>query len=415
MLSVNRDVSGEEVVLLTGATGVLGGRILVELLRNTNVNIRCLVRADSSEQGRERLAKILRVYDPQCTLGQRFADRVQVVLGDITDPNLGLKPAAFQELSEGIGLVIHSAANTNLFARYRTVEAVNVAGTREIIKFTLACRQAELLYVSTYTVMGNKTFDGDFTFYERDYDVGQKFPFMTYQQSKFVAEGLVRAATRDGLRWQIVRPGQIFGETGTCYYPQGETNVSGLFYDIFKTVTETGVAFHSKVLFDVTPVDYVSKATVALALQHKDFGQTFHLTNPDAVTYSDVIKTVAEQGYDIQFVTQEEYKQLLQQRRLCVAGQEYQSHTTQAFRCWFRHEEFDFSTSARTDCEMTRRVLENYGIDCAPIRRLVRDYVRHGVETKYFPALRITDNKALKARPVIGEMESARTRRSLNR
>ena len=387
---MQHSLAGGQSVLLTGATGVLGSRILVELLRSTDVHVACLVRADSEDLGRKRLAKMVQVYDPTFTLREGFADRVQVILGEIRAVDLGLPSDVYAQLAAATDVVIHSAANTNLFARYRTVEAVNVSGTREIIKFTLRTPQAELLYVSTYTVMGSKTFDATFTFCEHDFDVGQKFPLMTYQQSKFVAEGLVRAATDQGLRWQIVRPGQIFGETNTCLYPQGETNVSGLFYDIFKTVTETGVAFYSNVFFDVTPVDYVSRATVFLALSHKQYGRTYHLTNPDAVTYTDVIKTVADQGYDIQFVSQEAYKELLLERALRVGGKEYQSHTTQAFRCWFRHKDFDFASSARTDCSMTRRLLEAHGINCAPIRELVRNYVRYGAECHYFPAMTIS-------------------------
>ena len=390
---MKHNLTGGQAVLLTGATGVLGSRILVVLLRSTDVTVACLVRADSELLGRDRLVKMIRVYDREFTLHQNFIDRVQVILGDVSAVDFGLSAAAYSQLAEATDIVIHSAANTNLFARYRAVAAVNIGGTREIIKFTLKAPKAELLYVSTYTVMGNKTFDGTFTFYEHDFDVGQRFPLMTYQQSKFVAEGLVRAASDQGLRWQIVRPGQIFGETGTCYYPQGETNVSGLFYDIFKTVTETGIAFYSNVLFDVTPVDYVSKGIVFIALCQKQYGRTYHLTNPDTVTYTDVIKTVAEQGYDIQFVSQEEYKELLQKRSLLVRGIEYHSHTTQAFRCWFRHQDFDFSTSARTDSNMTRRLLENNEINCTAIKKLVRDYVRYGVESRYFPAANALQHK----------------------
>src|SRR5690606_29715612 len=129
-------------------------------------------------------------------------------------------------------------------------------------RFCLATKNKYLCHISTHTIMGDKTFEKGVVFKETDYDIGQGFEHMTYQQTKFIAEGLVRDAARDGLVWNIFRPGQIFGESTTGNYPQGHSSVDGLFYDIFKTVAETGVAFYSTTHFDVVPVDYVSRGII---------------------------------------------------------------------------------------------------------------------------------------------------------
>lgn len=373
-------------VFLTGATGVLGAHLMKELLATTDVDLHCLVRAESVDQAQERLHALLRVYDPADELGAEFRARVKPVLGDIVSPRLGLSEREYAALAETIDVVIHGAALTNLFARFKTIEPINVGGTRQIVDFALATRSKSLCYISTYTVMGDKTFDGDFVFMETHYDVGQGFEHMTYQQSKFLAEGLVREASARGLKWKIVRPGQIFGESETGRYPQGQTNVSGLFYDIFKTVIESGVALYSDTYYDITPVDYVSKATVQLALRDPAAEVTFHLTNPFERSYTDIIQMIARCGYPITMVSQEEYRSMLFERRLLVGGEEYKSYTTQAFKWWFRREGFDFAESCRTDTTLARQALEPAGIRCPAIdERLLAVYIEHGIKQNYFP------------------------------
>lgn len=384
-------------VLLTGATGVLGAHLLKELLSSTDTDVHCLVRANSVEEARARLRQFLRAYDPNELLRAEFEARVVPVLGDIASERLGLSEGEHAALAERIDTVIHGAAMTNLFARFTKIEPINVGGTRNVVEFTLCTRAKSLCYVSTYTVMGDRTFDGSFTFRETDYDVGQRFDHMTYQESKFLAEGLIRAAGARGLQWKIIRPGQIFGDSQSGDYPQGQTNVSGLFYDIFKTVIESGIALVSDTYYDITPVDYVSRATLHLALKDRSVGVTYHLTNPDHTTYSDIIQMVADMGYKVTFVPQEEYRRLLLERELKVNGQEYKSYTTQAFKWWFRREKFDFRVGAKTDTSLARAALEPRGIRCPRIDpNLLGVYIERGIKDNYFPAapLRVAPDRA---------------------
>lgn len=375
-----------EHLFLTGATGVLGAHLLKEFLETTDADIYCLVRAESASQAKARLHGFLKVYDPNDLLRFEFDSRVKPVLGDILSPQLGLSDDAYQDLLGRVDLTIHSAAMTNLFASYGKIAPVNVDGTKRVIDFALATASKRLCYISTYTVMGDKTFDRDFIFREAHLDVGQGFEHMTYQKTKFECEVLVRAGEAQGLVWTIVRPGQIFGESTTGLYPQGQTNVSGLFYDIWKTVIETGVALYSDVFFDVTPVDYVSKATAFLAQSPEAIFGTYHLTNPDERTYTEIIKTIADLGYQIEMVPQEEYKRRLFARSIMVNGSEYKSYTTQAFKWWYRRESFDFSYSCRTTCELTRSVLEPRGIRCPKLdHRLLGTYIDRGIQLNYFP------------------------------
>lgn len=376
-----------EKILLTGATGVLGANLLKELLATTDADVFCLVRAADAAAAKERLHGFLKVYDPQDKLYGEFQTRVTPVLGDIVHENLGLSADDARELADVVDVVIHGAANTNLFARMPKIEPINVGGTKNIIDFTLKTRQKYMVYVSTYTVMGDKTFDRSVIFKESDLDIGQGFKNMTYQQSKFTAEHLIHAAGKErGLQWKVVRPGQIFGESRTGHYPQGQTNVSGLFYDIFKTIIESGVALYSETHYDVTPVDYVSRAIAHLALKEKRMGETYHLTNPDIRTYTDITNVLRDLGYPIDIVPQEEYRHMLFNKGLLVDGVEYKSYTTKAFRWWYTREGFDFKGSCRTVCDYTRGILEPRGIKCPKIDHdLIGVYIETGIRDNYFP------------------------------
>ncbi len=380
-------ISGPENVFLTGATGVLGAHLLKELLKTTKAKVYCLIRAQSQEHAMERLSTLIRVYDPAFELKEEFLSRAVPVIGDASLPKLGLSDSDYQHLIENTDVTLHVAALTNLFLNYRRIEPINVGGTRSIIEFVLKTNSKYLCHVSTHTITGDKVFDPTVCFKEKDLDIGQGFDHMTYQKSKFIAEQMVREATKQGLVWNIMRPGQIFGESTTGRYPLRESNVSGLFYNILKTVIDTSLAMESPSYFDVVPVDYVSRATIALGLNPAKNFETYHLVNPDAKSYSEVISIIKKLGFKIEVIPQLEYKRrLLNNEITFVDGSEYKSGTTSAFKWWFKRG-IHFYESASTDCEYTASVLRDYGIFCPRVdEKLLGTYVEAAVRQNYFLA-----------------------------
>jgi thioester reductase-like protein len=390
-------------ILLTGATGVLGAHLMKELLRTTNATVYCLVRAANPSEGKERLRGFLRLYDPDDTLAKQFDARIVAVIGDIVGKTLELPADQYIELARTIDVTIHSAAMTNLFSRYSQIEPVNVGGTKNIIRFALQTKQKYLVYVSTYTVMGDKFFDPTLVFKESDFDMGQGFRWLTYQESKFNGERLVREAAKDGLVWNVVRPGQIFGEADSGLYPQGLTSVGGLFYDVFKTITDTGVGPRCRWHCDISPVDFVSQGLLHLALVRNSYYEVYHLTNPDVKTYEDIIGMVGRLGYDIRFMEQSDYAQVLVSRELALNGQEYKSSATQAMRWWSLRQLFDYNRSATTDCTYTAAILREAGIVCPPIDyKLLCTYFNESIRQGYFVPP--------KGRDMVREPEEAGTR-----
>lgn len=375
-----------KTVFLTGATGVLGGRILKDLLQSTSSRIYCLTRGEDRLRCRERVRSLLSVYGADEIIDAEFLARVVVLPGDVTQDRLGLSEGRYAELQGRTDITIHAAANTSLLVKYKRLEPINVQGTGRVIEFCLGTPHKNFSYVSTFTVMGDKTFDRQVCFRESDYDLGQGFDYMNYQHSKFRAEAMVRAARDRGLKWRIFRPGQIYGDSATGAYPHSTTQVSGLFYDLFRTAMETGVMPEAYNHYDVVPVDYVSQGIVALSARSENFFEVYHLTNPDAKTFAEVMGILREIGYRIDLLPEEIYKQKLLSGDITKDGAPYTSTMLKAFRLWYFISKVSFYGSARTDCEYTRSQLETLGVTCAPIdRKLIETYVHAGIREGYFP------------------------------
>lgn len=368
-------------ILLTGATGVLGSRILFEILLHSGACVYCLVRDASQQQAMERLEKLLYTYDPQ-QKSREHLWRVIPLMGDITQPQLGLDTSIFQELVSSIDRVIHCAANVSLVASYGKIAPVNVGGTKNLISLCLQ-GNVPLLYTSSFSIVGDKLYEDGFTLQETDLDIGQSFKDMDYERSKFEAEQAVHEAGKQGLRWVITRPGNIWGDSLTGRYPLTETRVKGIYYEMIKALVETGVTFSSYEDFDITPVDYVAQASLYAILEIDRFqSTTLNLTNPIPVSYNDIVEFLRLYGYRINTLINADYFDALTQNRLWLQEKPYRSAFTDLLALFYCGSEI--TEKARYSTLLTRQLLTPAGITCAPCdRKLLFCYFSYLVESGF--------------------------------
>ena len=182
------------VVLFTGFPGFIGMRLLPLLLeRQPDLSVACLVQEKFQELARRSLAELQAAHP-------HTRGRLELVVGDITQPGLGIAPGRAAGLQRSLRQLWHLAAVYDLAVARELAWRVNVEGTRQVLAFAAGAPGFERLqYVSTAYVSG--TARG--VFRETDLDVGQGFK-NHYEATKFEAEV---AVVRSGLPATIYRPG----------------------------------------------------------------------------------------------------------------------------------------------------------------------------------------------------------------
>ncbi len=347
-------------IFLTGSTGSLGAHFVLRILQETDHNLTCLARAASQDIAWDRLQDAVNTYDPHFKLSDH-KNQLRVVNGDISLHNLGLEGENWATEALHTDIVVHAAADTSLVNRLTTAKKVNLHGTMEVIRFAEATPKRRLMHVSTYSICGDQLLTPGFVFKETDWDVGQTFPHMPYQHSKFLGEGEVR---KSKCVTTIVRPGHVFGDSQTGRFFTRNGHNDSLFWDLLKSAHDFKCSFVTDFIFDITPVNYVSAAMLSF-LTHDDLG-TFHLCQKDALKFESILDVMIAMGYEINKLSIDDYRDLLENGSLQWNGQKFESMTTQIVSRWFRLKELCFDNGARIDTTAAREILEPRGISAAP-------------------------------------------------
>jgi thioester reductase-like protein/short-subunit dehydrogenase involved in D-alanine esterification of teichoic acids len=259
--------------VVTGGTGLIGRRVVSRLL-DTQPDAEVLVLVRRTSLGRfERLAT-------------QWGERAKPLVGDLTEPDLGLSEEAIAELGN-VEHVVHCAAIYDITAAEAEQRIANVEGTHAVIELVRRL-DATLHHVSSIAVAGD--FRGEYT--EADFDVGQQLP-TPYHQTKFEAELLVREAP--GLRYRIYRPAVVVGDsrTGEMDKVDGPYYFFGVLAKLAVLPRFTPIMLPDTGRTNIVPVDYVADALVALLHADGRDGQTFHLTAPKTIGLHGIYRGVA--------------------------------------------------------------------------------------------------------------------------
>ncbi len=224
-------------ILVTGSTGFVGSA-LVRVLADTGHAVRCLVRPRSPR--RDRLP----------------ADRVEIVEGDVADPET-LGPAC-----QGVGCVIHLVG---LIAEGRgcSFESVVVAGTRHVLAAARAAGVPRCIYVSA---------------------LGTSETAETrYHQAKWAAETAVRASD---LRWSVLRPSVIIG---------AHDGWTTMLADLLRKPLCIPIPGDGQALVQPLYIGDLCQVFLRLLEQDQLWGREHDLGGPDRVTFEDYLDEVARQ------------------------------------------------------------------------------------------------------------------------
>ncbi|WP_371649352.1 thioester reductase domain-containing protein [Streptomyces mirabilis] len=283
-------------ILLTGATGFLGSHMLLDLLRNSDAHVYCLVRAADEEAALGRLGEALKRYE--LPWSSEVRRRVTVLPGDIRRPHLGLSDELWTTLTHELDSVVGVAAAVDFLRGYQSLRQSNVVGSLTLAELAATGRPKPLHHISSIAVFNEV---GITAMGEDDPLAHVDRLVAGYDQTKWAAEVALRRARDHGLIVTALRPGGIGGHTRTgAYNPQDLS--SGLLsaFGRFRTVP----AFSH---LNAAPVDWVSRVAVGVVCEPDAWGYDYNLTGVPN-TLDDVVRDMALGGMHVRVQDWDEWR-----------------------------------------------------------------------------------------------------------
>ncbi|MFI4989336.1 MAG: aminotransferase class III-fold pyridoxal phosphate-dependent enzyme [Solirubrobacterales bacterium] len=250
------DVTREDVCLVTGASGFIGGRLAKRLVAE-GYQVRCLVRAASDTSQLERLG-------------------VELAVGDLNSER------SLTRAVEGCNYVFHCGALVSDWATTQEITQTNVQGTRSLLEASAGASVERFIHFSTTDVYGHPSANGAAT--EETYSASGFSNW--YAQSKLLAEAEVRRAEAErSLDAVILRPATVYGP--------GSRDVVG---EIARAIRGRNMLLvgGGRAIAGLCYVDNLIDAAV-LALDHEAApGQAFNVSDGLDVTWRQFTDGLAE-------------------------------------------------------------------------------------------------------------------------
>ncbi|MFD1020439.1 SDR family oxidoreductase [Thalassobacillus hwangdonensis] len=271
-------------ILLTGATGFVGKRLMRGLLDQGHV-IYPIVRSQ---------AKLNHFLD---TLAEGETERIHPIQGDLSLPHFGISETKIGQLKNNIDLFYHTAA----FLSFKQEDKektfnINVDGTKHALELARSLNVQRFFHVSTAYTLGMESYG-----LETLHDSNRTF-VNYYEESKSHAEHLVWSY-RESMDVSIFRPAIIIGDSDT-----GEAETTFALYGLMKAVSllkkmtekqrldaATTIRLYSDAAArtNLVPVNYVVDVLTAGAA-HAKKNQIYHIANNETLTNGEIINLIKE-------------------------------------------------------------------------------------------------------------------------
>jgi NAD(P)-dependent dehydrogenase (short-subunit alcohol dehydrogenase family) len=267
---------------VTGASGLIGKRLVKKLLGRKDSVVYFLIRQESESK-----------IDALLSYWGVTKERAIAVFGDLLTPNLGLSQEQIKTLSNKIDHFFHLAAVYDLKAGAEEQIAVNITGTHNTVALANTIATKCFHHVSSIAAAG--MFEGIFR--EDMFEEAENLQH-PYFATKHESEKIVRKEVKGAFR--IYRPGSVVGDSKT-----GEMDkIDGPYY-FFKLIQRIRQVLPPWMptigieggRINIVPVDYVVDAMDYIAHQPNLDSKCFHLTDPEPMRIGDVLNTLARAAH----------------------------------------------------------------------------------------------------------------------
>ncbi|MGH3376669.1 MAG: non-ribosomal peptide synthetase [Actinoallomurus sp.] len=302
------DPAGElTTVLVTGATGFVGSRIVHELLTRTDLKVCCLARG-GGDDGRA-MARVTGALMERGLWRPEFADRIEAYAGDLARPGLALSEPTWDHLARTCDLVLHNGAMVNFLFDYRAHRKTNVRGTIELLRLAQAHRPVPLHHVSTLATLQNEARRQGTRLGEDVDPSGAATPDGGYNRSKWIAERHLAEARAQGALVTVLRLGEVMPSEDN-----GSPNAVALSHLLISAFLRLGVRPDAAIRSDYTPVDYAAARVVAAVCDRAVWGRTLNVLHPESVDFGE--------AFDIPVVSCGEFRTRVREEALATGARE---------------------------------------------------------------------------------------------
>lgn len=253
------------MILVTGATGLVGSHLLLHLLENEK-NVCAIYRNKNQINKTKNLFDLYQKSD--------LFSKINWIKADITDvPSLEI---AFRDVT----FVYHCAAYISFDPKKEDqLRKNNIEGTANIVNFCLAKKIQKLCYVSSIAALGDILDHEKITTETTEWNPEK--PNSDYAISKFGAEMEIWRAQQEGLQVVIVNPGVILG---AGFMENGSGQIFSKVKNGLKYYTLGSTGFVS--VWDLVKI-------MKLLMQFEVTGERFSVISEN-VTYKDLVFNIAE-------------------------------------------------------------------------------------------------------------------------
>lgn len=255
------------MILVTGGTGQIGSRLLLNLTKNKAYKVRAIYRNTQS------LEKIRQLFVKHSDSGAAQFDTIEWVQADLSNI------PALEKAFEGVTFVFHCAGLISFQPQdFDKLIEVNVQGTANIVNLSIDFGVKKLCYVSSVATLSTLPH----TPIDEENDWNNEDNNTDYAISKHGAEMEVWRGSQEGLPVVIVNPSVVLGGDFT-------DRGSGLLY---KKVAD-GLRYYPAGATGFVGVDDVVRAIVQLQFSEVA-GERFVL-NAENLTYKAILERIAKQ------------------------------------------------------------------------------------------------------------------------
>lgn len=252
------------MILVTGATGLVGSYLLLHLLENEK-KVRAIYRNSESLENTRAFFKLQNK--------EFFFNSIEWIQADITDvPSL-------EKVFIGVKNVYHCAALISFDPKEEDqLRKTNIEGTANVVNFCLDFQIEKLCYVSSIAALGDLKEHENIVTEETEWNPEKSHS--DYAISKYGAEMEVWRGQQEGLKVVIVNPGVILG------FHTSEKGSNEIFLKV-----KNGLRFYTKGSTGFVSVLDVVKIMILL-MNSEINGERFILVSENQ-SYENLVKSIA--------------------------------------------------------------------------------------------------------------------------